>query len=205
MTMLSKLLEQFFSIGVLIIVIIFQPEIRKFLLMIGDTTLKGRLRFLDRFINEKDESDTAFKESCEIIVDAISKMSNTKTGALIVLTNTETDQLVKTGTELNAALNSTLLQNLFFKNAPLHDGAVIVKDNTILAASTILPVSENTHLSTDLGLRHRAALGITENTTMISLVVSEENGELSYAKNGKLFRNVTQEEIKHIIKEFNSN
>lgn len=205
MKLLSLLLGKFVSFGVLILIIIFQPEIRNFLLMVGNTTLKGRLRFLDRFINHKNESLSNQSQAHMIISDAVTKMAKTKTGALIVLTQSDATHLVNSGTKMNAELNTSLLQNIFFKNAPLHDGAVILKGDKILAASTILPVSENMNLEADLGLRHRAAVGATENTNMVAIIVSEENGEISYAKNGKLMRNVSIEEIKTIIKEFNQN
>jgi len=112
------------------------------------------------------------------------------------LTKKDVPALVKTGKVLDAKVSAILLENLFFKNAPLHDGAVIILDDKVVAASCILPVSENRNLEADLGLRHRAGLGATENTDLLALMVSEENGEISYASEGKIFRNVTRSEMK---------
>ncbi len=205
MDMLSKFLEQFFSIGILILIIIFQPEIRRFLLLIGNNTLRGRFRVFERWIKDGNVNVESSDSTHSVVVDAMQAMSKQNTGALIVLTKSDVNQITDTGTKISADLSADLLQNIFFKNAPLHDGAVILKGDKIIAASTILPLSENPDLASDLGLRHRAALGVTENTDMIALIVSEENGKISYAKNGRLFRNVSSDEIKHIIKEYYKN
>lgn len=203
MRLLSLLLGKFVSFGVLILIIIFQPELRKFLKMVGSRTLAGRFNFIERFINERSGKEIKMDEGYLSIIESLDKMSGSKTGALIVLTKSEDEEMLNTGTEINADLNAAMLQNIFFKNSPLHDGAVIVKEDKIIAARVILPVSENQRIDPELGLRHRAALGVTENSNMIALIVSEENGEVSYAKNGRLFRNVSFDELKTVLNEFN--
>ena len=114
----------------------------------------------------------------------------------MILTKNEVPDLVKTGKEIDAKVSSILLENIFFKNAPLHDGAVVILNNKVVAASCILPVSKNQNLADDLGLRHRAGLGATENTDLLAVIISEENGEISYAWSGKIFRNVSQDELR---------
>ncbi len=205
MPLLTTILQSIFDIGILGLIIIFQPEIRRFLLMIGDNTLKGRFGFLDRiFPNSTEINQDHAQKYAALITDTLFNLGQTKTGALIVLTKVNTDVLVNSGQELDAKLTSALLENIFHKNAPLHDGAAIVKDERILAASCILPVTSQTDLATDLGLRHRAAIGVTENTNHLALVVSEQNGNVSYSYDGKLFRNVSSAEAKERIKKYYS-
>ncbi len=206
MRLLSLLLGKFVSFGALILLIIFQPEIRRFLLMVGSTTLKGRLRFLDRFLGDKDTVENVdFVTNTKTIADAVEKLAKTKTGALIVLANSDVENLVKTGKSLDAELSSTLLENLFFKNAPLHDGAVIIKGDRIAGASIILPVSENRKIDGDLGLRHRAAIGASENTNLVCIVVSEETGQIAMAINGKISRNIGLLELKERVNQYYQN
>lgn len=171
--------------------------------MIGDQTLKGRYAFLDTFFKQSnlDFSNHAQALSKKILT-AMSHLSKSKTGALILLTRNDVPSLVKTGTEINAKLSSIILENIFFKNAPLHDGAVIIQDDKLVAASCILPVSANPNLPDEVGLRHRAAIGATESTNILALIVSEENGDISYAKDGKLFYNVTNKEMEVKIQQY---
>ncbi len=183
MGMLSGILGYLFSGGVIALIIVFQQEIRKFLLMIGSPSVTNRRNFLKqlKFI----ETEVANETNAESIVKACRNLSKTKTGALIVIERTNMlDFLVNTGSEMNAVINETLLESIFYKNSPLHDGAVIIRDNEIVAARAILPISENTKISARYGLRHRAAVGITEKTDAICLVVSEETGNVSYIKDG---------------------
>ena len=197
MQYLSLILGSVAGIGLLGVMIIFQPEIRRFLLMVGDKTLKSRYDFVDKFFKQTglDNSENT-ERLTEEIIQASAYMSKTKSGGLMILTKNEVPDLVKTGKEIDAKVSSILLENIFFKNAPLHDGAVVILNNKVVAASCILPVSKNQNLADDLGLRHRAGLGATENTDLLAVIISEENGEISYAWSGKIFRNVSQDELR---------
>lgn len=199
--LLSILLGNFVSIGVLILIIIFQPEVRRFLLMLGDTTLNTRFEFLDKFLGGNAGSGEDAKLIADTIWEAVEHLAETKTGALLVLTKKDVPQIVKTGTSLDAKVSAGLLESIFFKNSPLHDGAVILTENKLIAAGCILPVSENQNIPKDLGLRHRAAIGVTENTNLMAIVVSEETGEIAITQNGKYRLNLKQEKvIKNITK-----
>lgn len=183
MEMLSNILGYLLSGGVIALIIVFQQEIRKFLLMIGTTNFASRRNFLKqlKFIKTEinSETDTA------LLLDACKKLSTTKTGALIVLEKTNSlDFLIDTGDSMNAKLNIALLESIFYKNSPLHDGATIVRDNFVVATRVVLPLSNNTKIPARFGLRHRAAMGISEKTDAVCLLVSEETGEISYIKDG---------------------
>lgn len=187
MELLTEILGQFIGIGFLLLVIVFQQEIRRFLLMIGSATFSRRRRFFKQLLmlrKTKNETDSALLDP---IVLACQNMSNSNTGALIVLTqNTPLSNYARTGTYIDARITSTLLESIFSKNAPMHDGAVIITNNRIEGASAILPVSDNPSLPTRFGLRHRAALGISEKSDAICIVVSEETGKVVLAHNSKL-------------------
>lgn len=183
MEMLSGILGYLLSGGVIALIIVFQQEIRKFLLMIGTTNFTNKrsflkqLRFLQTEIGSETDTDT--------ILSACRKMSKTKTGALIVIERTNTlDFLINTGDHLNAQINEPLLQSIFYKNSPLHDGALIIRDNHIVATRVVLPISDSTKIPARFGLRHRAAIGVSEKTDAVCLLVSEETGEISYIKDG---------------------
>jgi diadenylate cyclase len=189
MELLREILGAFFSVGIIALFIIFQPEIRQFLLSLGKTDFiqKRRRRFL--FWHFSDESP--YIVDIDKIVYACQKMSNIKQGALIILTRQHELRIIKdTGQYLNADISVELLENIFFPNSPLHDGAVIISGNKIEAARCILPISKSAKLSANTGLRHRAAVGITEQSDAIAIVVSEQTGKISYAEGGELTRNV---------------
>ena len=190
MEMLSSLLGTLISLGAIAILIVFQPEVRKFLLMIGSTNFANKKNFLKqlKFLNNEIIHTSM---DVETIVAACETMASTKTGALIVLERTHNLDFVKpTGDKMNAEISLPILESIFYKNSPLHDGAIIIKENFIIATRIILPLSTKT-LPTRFGLRHRAAIGITEKTDALCLIVSEETGKLSYIKNGEfvLFKN----------------
>jgi uncharacterized protein (TIGR00159 family) len=185
MKMLSEIFGAFISVGFIALIVVFQPEIRKFLLMLGTPGFISKRR--KRFLFWKFDFNTTVNLDIEKISMACRKMSETKTGALIIIAQkSELEQFVATGEYLGAAISESLLENIFFKNSPLHDGAVIIHENKIKAARCILPVSNNKNIPASLGLRHRAALGITEQSDALAIVVSEENGKISYAINGEL-------------------
>lgn len=199
MQLLREILGAFISVGFIALIIIFQPEIRQFLLTLG----KGgfirdrRRRFLWWRIGEHNKTLDIDK-----VVQACQKMSNIKQGALIVLTRqNELHNIVDTGEVVDARVSSELLENIFFSNSPLHDGAVIITDNRIKAARCVLPVSRSQKLPPSLGMRHRAAVGITENSDSIALIVSEQNGKISYAQEGSLHKNIQPAQLHDYLKE----
>lgn len=195
MRLLSLLLGSVVAFGVIILIIIFQPEVREFLLVLGNNTLRGRFKFLDTLFG-KQVIDGEKAHALKSIQDALLILSRNKTGALIVVSNASQLNLEQSGEILNAKLSSSLLQNIFFKNAPLHDGAVLIHNNMIKAASCILPLSKNKSLGKELGLRHRAALGITEAHNVFAVVVSEETGEFAIAEHGMFETDIS---LDHLI------
>ena len=197
-TMLSALVVEILRVGVLAIMILSQPEGRKFLLYIGD----GRVMhfFSERFA--KQTKTSAYTEEIEAVKSSCRHMSATKTGALIIFARqTPLDEFLNTGEVIDAKPSAELLENIFFKNSPLHDGAVIIKDHRIAAARCILPVSKNRDLPQEVGLRHRSALGATEFTDAIAVVVSEQTGNISICHNGELTRDYTSSTLRQALEE----
>lgn len=200
MKMLTKILGGFMSVGLIALIVVFQPEIRKFLLMIGSTNigsksgLTKRLNFL--------RTQAIHETEAETVVAACVKMGSSKTGALIVLErNNNLDFLLSTGDEMNIKVTQPILESIFFKNSPLHDGAIIIANNVIKATRVILPVNNEKNIPERFGLRHRAAIGITEKTDALAVVVSEETGQISYIKNGEFIMYKNSEELTEKIKE----
>ena len=203
MDLLSLILGQIVSMGLIILIIIFQPEVRRFLLILGNSTLRQRSNFLSRLL---DKNLNARKEEQQHYIQEIRKallrMQKSKSGALIVITDeTNLDLFSSSGTVLNAEVSQPLLESIFNKNSPLHDGAVIISGNKIYAASCILPISSRSDIPKYYGLRHRAALGITEHTDVRVFIVSEERGHISFAYQGKLQGNMTETELMNSLLE----
>lgn len=195
-TIMSELLGKLIDVGILAIIILFQPEIRKFFIYIGD----GRLLhfFSDKF--GRPSGTGAYAEEVEAVQEACRSMSDSKTGALIIFQrNTPLDDFLNTGETLDARPSANLLGNIFFKNSPLHDGAVIIKNHRIAAARCILPVSKNRSLPQGAGLRHRSALGSTELTDAVAVVVSEQTGIISVCKEGRMTRGLTPATLRHLL------
>jgi len=185
MELLSSVFGEFIGAGIFALIVVFQQEIRKFLLMIGSTNFTQRRKFLRQFRFVKD--DTQISTNINAIVNACEAMSRTLTGALIVIQkSTSLDFVKNTGDKMSIEINQPIIESIFYKNSPLHDGAMIVEDNKITATRAILPVSNDRTIPLRFGLRHRAAVGITEKTDAIALVVSEETGQISYLKDGEL-------------------
>lgn len=183
MEMLSGILGTLTGGGVIALIVVFQQEIRKFLLMLGSTNFNSKRSFLKqlKFI----KSDIHIETDVETIVHSCESMGNSRTGVLIVFERTQKLDFVKTtGDSMNIEMNKPILESIFFKNSPLHDGAIIVKDNIIVATRVILPLSDK-DIPARFGLRHRAAVGISEKSDAICLVVSEETGKISYIKDGE--------------------
>jgi uncharacterized protein (TIGR00159 family) len=198
MELLSSILGQFIGVGVIALIIVFQQEIRKFLLLLGSRynvnqkfSLENWFAFEDRGIREKE---------IKAITGACDHMSKTKTGALIVIAkNTDLQSYAETGQIIKARVSKTLLESIFFKNAPLHDGAVILANNRLLAARCILPVSDNTNIPGSLGLRHRAAIGMSQATDAHIITVSEETGNISYIMGGNIKVRITTNELRTFL------
>jgi len=200
MGLLSAVLDQFVSVGVIILIIIFQPEVRRFLLFLGDSTLRQRSNFFGRVF----ESNLKFGEQREVPINALKaalqNMSKGKVGALIVLAkNLSLEGLITVGVTLDANISESLIESIFFKDSPLHDGAIIISGGKIQAASCILPLSENTSLPRSAGSRHRAAVGITEKADVSALIVSEESGSISFAHDGKLQRRISEKKLIEVL------
>lgn len=191
LTMLNWILRQTITIGIIFFLIIFQPEIRRALEHIG------RSYFSDRHIIQDDKiMETIITE----IVNAASELAKSKTGALIVIEQlTGVGEIISTGTKIDALVSTALLENIFVVNTPLHDGATIIRNDRIISAGCFLPLTSYSELSKSLGTRHRAAIGLSENSDAIIIVVSEETGNISLAVNGRLTRNYDRTKLKDIL------
>ncbi|MFL6555534.1 MAG: diadenylate cyclase CdaA [Bacillus sp. (in: firmicutes)] len=188
---LSWMMEQAITYGFLAIIIIFQPELRRALEQLG------RGKFFSRSSNLDDEDP---EKTVEAIVKATDYMAKRRIGALISIEReTGMGDYIETGIQLNSNISSELLINIFIPNTPLHDGAVIIQKNNVAAAACYLPLSESPFISKELGTRHRAALGISEVTDSVTVIVSEETGHISLTKNGELHRAINTEQLKELL------
>lgn len=187
--LLKSILDAFLDLGALALVVIFAPEIRKFLFAISKNTFLDRLL---RQISTRSESDTTYKE----LVAALKDLRAEGDGALIVILGKDSlEDIQETGDHLNAETSSRLIATIFQKHSPLHDGAMIINQNKIVAVRCILPISKRSDISPELGMRHRAAVGVTETSDALVIIVSEERRELSLAYDGKLRRNIDYHEV----------
>lgn len=199
MELLSAILGQFMGVGVIAVIILFQQEIRKFLLLIGKTTYFNRDSFFKPSFRREDEMETNITQ----VVEAAKSMGGSNTGALIVFSrDTELKFYAESGDVIEAKLSKRLLLSIFNKYSPLHDGAVIIHRNKIKAARCVLPVTEREDLPAQFGMRHRAAVGMSEVTDTLILVVSEETGQMSVARNGVVYHNLSGQEIREKIREY---
>ena len=198
MELLSSILGQVIGVGVIALIIVFQQEIRRFLLIIGTRYLSRSSFTLENLFSLNIKASTSVK--VDDIVRACEKMAGSKTGALIVIARkSELSTIAEGGDILNAETTSRLLESIFFKNSPLHDGAVIIIGDRIHAARCVLPTSENIYLPAKFGTRHRAALGVTEKTDALVIVVSEESGAISVAKSGEIRLALKPGELKEFL------
>lgn len=196
MRLMGAILDKFISVGFLVLVILFHDEIRRFLLAVGSH--KG-WRFLSRIFSKKTDDDGRIKYIAPVVL-ACMNMARKKTGALIVIQqDVDLSVYIHTGEMFNADVNARLIENIFFKNSPLHDGAMIIADNQIRAAGCILPVAQNVSLPREMGLRHRSALGMSLETDALVIIVSEERGKISIACKGNMAANITAEELQQIL------
>jgi diadenylate cyclase len=193
MNLLSSLLGQFVEVGVIAALILFQQEIRKFLLILGKASLRDSIKKIFSKNNDSNEDELNLIP----IVEAMKVLSDTNTGALIVFPRTsELRFYQESGDIIDAVISKRLLISIFEKNSPLHDGAVIIANQRVMAARCILPVSDNDEIPANYGLRHRAAIGMSEATDSVILVVSEETGAISIANNGAVDYNILRPELK---------
>ncbi len=203
MKLLSAILGQFIGLGAIALIIVFQQELRRFLIYLGSTGIfdKGILRRkINTLLNPEKKNQTT---NLDVIVKACNQMSASFTGALIVISKkNDLKFYINTGEMLDARLSKRLLESIFFKNSPLHDGAIIITGNKIKAARCILPVTENPDFPAHLGMRHRAAVGITEISDAIAIVVSEQTGSVSFIAGGNIYANLNDIELKEKLEQY---
>ncbi len=201
MDLLSLILGQLVSVGVLMLLIVFQPEVRRFLLLLGNSTLRQRSnvfsRLIDKNFNTKQEEN---QEDVLSIKKALLHMSQSKIGALIVFSNSfDLEMFKNSGVALDAKITSSLIESIFNKESPMHDGAMVISGNKIQRASCVLPLSTNSQVPRSTGLRHRAALGVSETTNVAVFIVSEENGQIAFTHNGILKTKLTESELTELL------
>jgi len=202
MRLLGTILDKLVSVGVIVIIVLFQEDIRRFLYNIG--ARRGVRSFLRLFTPKHVETADReqLKRSIMPIVMACMQMSKGKVGALIVMERSvKLTDIVATGEVVDAAINQRLIENIFFKNSPLHDGAMIISNHRIRAAGCILPVSHNLDIPKELGLRHRAALGMSQESDALCVIVSEETGAISIAQSGRFRLRLSAEELEQVLTE----
>ena len=188
MRLMTNIMETVLDVGVIAVIVIFQPEIRKFLMRLGSRYMNSRQgkAILDKILGKNRKSaNTSNAETVNDLAEACRRMSEEKTGALIVIEHKASlEEITSTGDRIDAAIHSRLIMNLFFKNSPLHDGALVIAGGRIVAARCTLPITERTNIPASYGMRHKAAIGITEETDADAIVVSEETGNISFVKGG---------------------
>lgn len=201
MKMISSMVGAFMQVGLIALIIVFQQEIRKFLLMIGSTNFSNKKSFLKHFKFLKQEG-LSTSINVDALLHACQNMSTTRTGALVVIEQKHSLDFVKSsGDKMYIEITQPIIESIFYKNSPLHDGAVVIVNNYIVATRVILPVSNERNIPLHYGLRHRAAVSITEKTDAIALVVSEETGNISYIKSGEFIKFKDLTELSAILKE----
>ena len=200
MELLEAIINKFMSVGILAMVIIFQPEIRRFLLHIGKTTfLQKNKAWWGYLLGSKNaEQDNLLR--IKPIIDACKSMKKSRTGALMVFVKYYDDEFFANSCEIiDSKISKRLLESIFQKHSPLHDGAVVISENKIKSASCILPLTDNNKLPAQFGLRHRAGIGVSEATDAVAVIISEETGEIAYAKQGRVRMNVSFGELEKLL------
>lgn len=198
--LLGSILGKFIDVGVIAVMVVFQQEIRKFLLYIGSNEFLKNKSWKSIFSMNTQENDSAFQLDVDAIIEACFNMSETKTGALIVISRkSDLKFYINTGEDVDSALTAKMLENIFYKNSPMHDGAVIIKNNRIVAARCVLPVTESEKFPSNFGMRHRAAVGVTETTDAIAITVSEQTGAVSLTLAAEINTNLNREKLRYLI------
>lgn len=202
MRLLTEIFGGFISVGSIALIVVFQQEIRRFLLHVGKNISMRRKKFFLNFIGAKKTAQKDHTEQIKPIIDACKSMSRSRTGALLVFSRYFDEEYYQSSGEyIDAPVSKRLLESIFFKNSPLHDGAVVIVDFRVMTASSVLPLSDSEDLPPQFGLRHRAAIGVTEVSEAVAVIVSEETGEISFAKDGNINMNLSPEELEEILKE----
>lgn len=202
MRLLTEIFGGFISVGSIALIVVFQQEIRRFLLHIGKNISMRRKKFFLNFIGAKKTAQQDHTEQIKPIIDACKSMSRSRTGALLVFSRYFDEEYYQSSGEyIDAPVSKRLIESIFFKNSPLHDGAAVIVDFRVMTASSVLPLSDSEDLPPQFGLRHRAAIGVTEVSEAVAVIVSEETGEISFAKDGNVNMNLTPEELEEILKE----
>ena len=197
--LLGSILSKFVNVGVIAIMVLFQQEIRKFLLYIGSNELLKNKNWKNILKFSNSSGNDLYLDIKEVST-AFFNMSETKTGALIVVSRkTDLKFYIQTGTPIDSLVNSKVIENIFFKNSPLHDGAVVIQENRIVAARCVLPVTEKENFPAHYGMRHRAAVGITEVTDALAISVSEQTGAVSLTVNGEINANLNKEKLEYLL------
>ncbi|WP_129718182.1 diadenylate cyclase CdaA [Pedobacter sp. SYP-B3415] len=200
MELLSAIINKFMSVGIIALLIIFQPEIRRFLLLLGKNAFLQKNKAWWGYLFGRKDIERNNLARIKPIIDACKSMKKTRTGALIVIVKFYDEQFFANSCEeVNAKISKRLLEAIFQKNSPLHDGAVVISENKIKSASCILPLTDNDQLPPQFGLRHRAGIGVSETTDAVAVIVSEETGEISYAKQGRVRMNVSFGELEKLL------
>ena len=200
MHMLTKILENFVNVGLIAVIVVFQQEIRRFLLLVGKNASLQRNKAWWRYFFGKSEDEKNNYARIKPIIDACKSMKQTRTGALIVFAKYYDEQFYQNSCEiLDSKISKRLLESIFQKSSPLHDGAVVISENKIKAASCILPLTDKTDLPLQFGLRHRAGIGVTETNEATAIIISEETGEISYAKQGRVKMNISFAELEKLL------
>lgn len=202
MHLLTEIFGGFISVGSIALIVVFQQEIRRFLLHLGKNISIRQKKLFWNFLGPKKGTTADNSEYIKPIVEACRSMSKSRTGALLVFSKYFEEEYYQfSGQYIDAPVSKRLLETIFFKNSPLHDGAVVIVDFKIMTASSVLPLSDREDLPPQFGLRHRAAIGVTEISEAVAVIISEETGEISYAKDGNINMNLSSEELYHILME----
>ena len=200
MPLLYGILKRVADVGIIAVIILFQQEIRRFLLFVGKNASLQRNKAWWRYFFGKSEAEKNNYTRIKPIIDACKSMKQTRTGALMVFTKYYDEQFYQNSCEvMEAKISKRLLESIFQKYSPLHDGAVVISENKIKSASCILPLTDKTDLPAQFGLRHRAGIGVTEANDATAIIVSEETGEISYAKHGKVKMNISFAELEKLL------
>ena len=204
MRLMTAIMDMVLDVGVLALIVIFQPEIRKFLIRLGNrymNSARGRA-IVNRILGKDTKTEFSNTEAVNDLAEACRRMSEDKTGALIVIAHKNPlEEVISTGDRIDAAIHRRLIMNLFFKNSPLHDGALVITGNRIAAVRCTLPITENKDIPANYGMRHKAAIGITEESDADVIVVSEETGKISFVRSGKVTPIQNINELKLLLTE----
>lgn len=199
LNLLSSIMDKISSVGIIALIIVFQQEIRRFLLLVGKNTVSNPNGFWQRLFFNK-STQNILQTKITPIIEACQVLAKNRVGALIVLSRSYDEfSFANNGEKIEAHISKRLIETIFAKQSPLHDGAMVIADEEIKLAGCILPLTDNTELPTNLGLRHRAAVGITENTDSLAIIVSEETGYISFSEKGKIRVNITPQLLEQVL------